>query len=212
MIPELPTNADAVAINVRPAAHDHLMAWDATQRLVAIHEAGHVCAAAAQGITAKSVDISLRHGGYTILTGPEADTSLPWETATRMLEQMAVLGAGSAAERLVLGDFTDGGASDLDAMVAAALRFIRAGFAPGYFVGDDGLPFGYLTDAIKTRTLEKIQEMVAEAQVRADALIAANEGALISVATAIYEKRRLSDDRLDEVLVAAGFILPRPTA
>jgi hypothetical protein len=34
----------------------------------------------------------------------------------------------------------------------------------------------------------------------------------ISVATAIYERRRLSDDSLDEVLVAAGFTLPRPTA
>jgi hypothetical protein len=41
-------------------------------------------------------------------------------------------------------------------------------------------------------------------QVRADALIAANSDALIFVATAIYEKRRLSDERLDEVLTAAG--------
>ena len=129
-----------------------------------------------------------------------------------MLEQMVVLAAGAAAERLLLGDFTDGSVGDLDAMAAAALRFIRVGFAPGYFVGDDGLPFGYLTDAIKTRSLKKIQQMIAEAQVRADALIATNEDALISIATAIYEKCWLSEDRLDDVLVAAGFTLPRPTA
>lgn len=79
-------------------------------------------------------------------------------------------------------------------------------------MGEDGLAYGYITDAIKTRTLEKIQASVAETQVRADALIAANQEAMIFVATAIHEKRRLSDERLDEVLVAAGFNLPRPTA
>jgi|BarGraNGADG00212_1021973.scaffolds.fasta_scaffold223027_2 hypothetical protein len=42
--------------------------------------------------------------------------------------------------------------------------------------------------------------------------MAANQDALIVVATAVYEKRRLSDQRLDEVLVSAGFTLPRPTA
>jgi hypothetical protein len=38
---------------------------------------------------------------------------------------------------------------------------------PGVFVGEDGLPFGYLTDEVKTRTILRIQEVVAEAQVRA---------------------------------------------
>ncbi len=46
MIPELPTHPDAVEIDVRPTAHDHPMARDATQCPIAIHEAGHVCAAA----------------------------------------------------------------------------------------------------------------------------------------------------------------------
>jgi hypothetical protein len=35
---------------------------------------------------------------------------------------------------------------------------------------------------------------------------------LIIVATAIYEHRRLADERLDRVLESAGFTLPRPTA
>jgi hypothetical protein len=80
------------------------------------------------------------------------------------------------------------------------------------FVGEDGLPHAYLTDAIKTRTLLRIAELVGEAQARADALIAEHEDALIAVATAVYEHRRLTDDRLDAVLVAAGFTLPRTTA
>lgn len=58
----------------------------------------------------------------------------------------------------------------------------------------------------------RVQEIVEAARVRADALMAAHIDALIFVATAVYEKRRLSDDRLADVLVAAGFELPRPTA
>jgi hypothetical protein len=50
------------------------------------------------------------------------------------------------------------------------------------------------------------------AQVRADALIAEHQEALIIVATAVYEARRLTDERLAAVLVSAGFTLPRPTA
>lgn len=93
------------------------------------------------------------------------------------------------------------------------MKWIKAGFAgPGVFVGEDGLAFGYLTDEVKTRTILRIQEVVAEAQVRADALMAQHQEALIIVATAVYEARRLTDERLDAVLVSAGFTLPRPTS
>jgi cell division protease FtsH len=212
MIPELPSTADLITVDIRPAARDHLLSFEATQRLLAIHEGGHLVALAAQGIKTKAVDITSRHGGFTSIVGPESDTGLPWETAGRMRQQMAALAAGSAAERLLLNDVTDGGSTDLDAIVAAGHRYIKAGFSPGQFVGEDGLAYGYLTDEIKTRILLRIQELVAEAQATAEALVAQHQDALIFIATAVYEKRRLSDERLDEVLVAAGFTLPRATA
>ena len=70
----------------------------------------------------------------------------------------------------------------------------------------------YLTEEWKSKTLARIQELVAEAQVRADAIIAEHQDALILVATAVYEQRRLADERLNAVLESAGFTLPRPTA
>ena len=100
-----------------------------------------------------------------------------------------------------------------DQAVSAVMKPVKSGFAgPGVFVGEDGLAFGYLTDEMKTRTLVRIQEVVAAAQVRADTLIAEHQEALILVATAVYETRRLTDERLNAVLVSAGFTLPRPTA
>lgn len=213
MIPELHTKAELVTVSIRGSAHDHLMAWDASQRLVAIHESGHACAAAALGIAVRAIDITLRHGGLTQMAGAFEDTSLPWETSGRMLDNIAVALAGSSAERVILGEHTSGGESDNDNAVSIAMRWIKAGFAgPGVFVGEDGLAFGYLTDEVKTRTILRIQEVVAEAQVRADTLIAEHQEALIIVATAVYETRRLTDERLNAVLVSAGFTLPRPTA
>ncbi len=37
-IPALKSNTEMVEMTVRPAARDHILAWDASQRLVAIHE------------------------------------------------------------------------------------------------------------------------------------------------------------------------------
>ncbi len=212
-IPELPTHAVLVNVAIRPAARDHLLAWDASQRLVAIHESGHACAAAALGIPVRAIDITSRHGGATQIGNPLDDTSLPWETSQRLLDNIAVALAGGAAERAVLGEHTSGVEEDVDTAVGIAHRWIKAGFGgPGPFVGEDGLGFGYLTEAIKTTTILRIQETVAGAQVRADELIAAHIDALVSVATAVYEHRRLTDERLAGVLEAAGFTLPRPTA
>ena len=215
MIPALETSTELVEMTVRPAARDHLLAWDASQRLVAIHEAGHAVAAAAAPtkVPVRAIDITLRHGGATMLGGAFEDTSLPWETQARMLDNLMVSLAGSSAERQILGEHTNGSESDYDTAVSIGMRIVKAGFGgPGLFVGEDGLPHMYLTSEIKTRTILRIQELVAEAQIRADAIIAENEAALITVATAVYEHRRLADERLNAVLESAGFTLPRPTA
>jgi ATP-dependent Zn proteases len=200
---------------VRPAARDHLLAWDAGQRLVAIHEAGHAVAAAAAPtkVPVRLIDITLRHGGVTMLGGVFEDVSLPWKNKARMLDNMMVSCAGAAAERQILGEHTDGSASDYDSAVANAMRFVKSDFGgSGLFLGEDGLPHGYLTDEWKSRTIGRIQELVAEAQLRADAIIAEHQEDLIIVATAVYEHRRLADERLNAVLTSAGFTLPRPTA
>jgi ATP-dependent Zn protease len=92
MVPALESNTGLVEMAVRPAARDHLLAWDASQRLVAIHEAGHAVAAAAAPtkIPVRVIDITLRHGGATMLGGAFEDTSLPWETQARMLDNLMV--------------------------------------------------------------------------------------------------------------------------
>ena len=104
MIPALEASTELVTVAIRPAARDHLLQFEASQTLVAIHEAGHACAAAAMGIGVRTIDITPRHGGYTQLSGPFEDTSLPCGTAGRVRDNLVVALAGSAAERQILGE------------------------------------------------------------------------------------------------------------
>jgi len=215
MIPALETSTELIPMEVRPAARDHLLAWDASQRLVAIHEAGHAVAAAAAPtkVPVRAIDITLRHGGATMLGGAFEDTSLQWDSRARVLDNLMVALAGSSAERQVLGEHCNGSESDYDTASMIAMRFVKAGFGgPGLFLGEDGLPHQYLTSEWKSKTLARIHELVAEAQARADAIIAENVDGLIIVATGVYEHRRVADERLTALLESAGFTLPRPTA
>jgi ATP-dependent Zn protease len=63
------------------------------------------------------------------------DTAVPWETSQRILDRIIVTFGGSAAERVILGEHTDGSESDFDAAVDLAMRWIQAGFTgPKVFV------------------------------------------------------------------------------
>jgi hypothetical protein len=96
-----------------------------------------------------------------MLGGAFEDTSLPWDTQARMLDNLMVAMAGSSAERQVLGE--------------------------------DGLPHMYLTDEWKSKTLARIQELVADARVRADAIIAEHQDALIVGHLGRSDQSRLVD-------------------
>ena len=133
-----------------------------------------------------------------------------------MLDNLMVSCAGASAERQLLGEHTSGSETDFDSAVSTSFRMIKAGFGgPGMFVGEDGLPYGSL--ALRRYVLGHSANSIQETRSPrrrpgADEVIAKHEDALIIVATAVYEHRRLSDERLKAVLESAGFALPRPTA
>ena len=205
-LPDLDGSAELTTIAIRRAALDHLTAWDASQRLMAVHESGHACAAAALGIGVQAIDIQGRHGGQTETVGPGIDTALPWETSQRLLDRIVVSMAGAAAERAILGEHTSGAGSDYDHAVIEATAWLQAGFGgPEIFIGEGGLGYGYLTEEIRSMTLARIRELLEQASSRADALVAEHRDGILHVASAVYEHRRLTDERLAAVLAAAGF-------
>jgi hypothetical protein len=121
MIPVLEPSTELVAMNVRPAARNHLLAWDAAQRLVAIHEAGHACAAAALGIPVKVIDITNRHGGSAQIGSPFDDTALPDLAAFD--GTMDLSGRGRGLFDAILGPHTE---ADVQAGLDAAEAWLIA--------------------------------------------------------------------------------------
>lgn len=211
MIPGLgEVSTEQATLNVRASARGAVLAYEAGQWVTGVHEAGHGCGAAALGIPVRVIDITTRFGGSTQTGSPADDTTIPWETSGRMLDGIVVAMCGAAAEAEILGESSSGSESDYDLAVGRAYRWTQAFPMDGILIGQGGLPYGYSTEAIRTATILKIEEAVAAARVRAEALMALHRDALIQVATAVYDKRRLSDERLDEVLRSAGFELPQP--
>lgn len=102
--------------------------------------------------------------------------------------------------------------TDLDSIVGVAHRFIKAGSRPGSWWARTARPTA--TSPTRSRLGRSCASKSWSPTRRlAEVLVAEHQDALIFIATAVYEKRRLSDERLDEaVRVAAGFTLPRPTA
>ena len=107
---------DLIEMAVRPATRDHILAWDASQRLVSIHESGHAVAAAAAPtrVPVRAIDIKFRHGGSTALGGAVEDPALPWDTRARMPDNLMVAMAGASAERQILAEHSNGSESDFD--------------------------------------------------------------------------------------------------
>lgn len=167
---------------------------------------------AALGIPVLVIDITNRFGGSTQTGSAADDTTIPWETSGRMLDGILVAMCEAAAEVAALGEASSGSKSDYDLAVGRAYRWTQAFPMDGILIGQGGLPYGYSTEAVRTATILKIAEAIDAARIRAEALMATHQTALVQVATAVYDKRRLSDERLDEVLRAAGFVLPQPLA
>ncbi|SFL36692.1 AAA family ATPase [Methylobacterium pseudosasicola] len=98
------------------------------RRRVAIHEAGHIVAAAATGAPGPlSACIDADGGAAWVGIGePQGAAGEPWFDS-----RLAVMLAGRAAEEVVLGDVSAGSASDLEgATELAVLMETRLGFSP----------------------------------------------------------------------------------
>ncbi len=197
-----------VTVDIRQAAADHLVAWDADQRARAIHEAGHVVVARLLGIGVEAVDIKGRHGGATYTTAVNDDVP---ETATEAvaLDHIAATLGGHAAERLVMGGATLGCRSDLNNATGMAYDLLNAGAVSGaplfnlYAVTGPLIPRSVINQFGEIVTI-----ILGEQRRRADALVEAHRDALLGFAVRLHERRRLATpEEVDAALRDAGLPL-----
>jgi cell division protease FtsH len=178
---------------------------------IAYHEAGHAVVSTSLPGTDRVGKLSIvargHAGGFTWMV-PEGDQVTV--TRSQLLDRIAALLGGRAAERLVTGEVSSGATSDLEHAVTVSRRmisdfgmsetlgpYIVKPFTNG-FQGEWGV--GY-SERIASEIDAEIQAILRKAEDRAKEAILANRAAFERLARTLIEVETLEDEALDELLL-----------
>jgi cell division protease FtsH len=180
---------------------------DEERRVIAFHEAGHA-------IVARSVPngrlphmISIIPSGQTLGRYWLTDTHdrLVYSHSA-LIDEMAILLGGRAAEKLVFGEAGSSATSDLGRVGSLAHRMVRE-----FGMSDALAPIGYSSDADEdghrvsysedtARMIDaEARKLVEQAEMRADEVLRSSREALERVALALLESETLSADEIQEL-------------
>ena len=186
--------------------------------VVAYHEVGHALVARALTKGPRPHKVSIVARGRTLgstwhLDQPERAV----QPRSVLIGQMAALLGGRAAEDLVFGEPSSGGADDFERVTAIAYRMVcELGMSDVLGPRNYGTagaarngPDGYSEEA--TRAIEaEVGRLVDDAYAKARAVIEAARPMLDRAAQALLERETLSSDELDAVLEPPGPSLAGP--
>ena len=184
------------------------------KKLTAYHEGGHAIVAHFSPNVDPVHRISIvargMTGGHTLVP-PSIDRYT--ETKTRLIERIAVLMGGRAAEELVSGEFTTGAASDLEIASGIAremvTQFGMSSLGPTIFSPRPqfGIWPGMGSDAtqnspeLAAKIDKEISKIIDEGYKVAKETLVENKVKLDKVAEALLEKETLDRDRFEKLIV-----------
>jgi len=183
---------------------------------IAYHEAGHAVVATALPGTDRVGKLSIvargHGGGFTWWVAEGDQTSI---TRAQLLDRIAALLGGRAAEEIVTGDLSSGAVGDLDAAVLLARRMvtefgmgIRLGPFSAQSLQNAALKEGLMTQAFSERIASEIdaevQQVLADAAEQARSILVAQRPVLEAVAKALIETETLEGEILDALLLPVG--------
>ena len=178
---------------------------------ISFHEAGHAVASAALPGTDPIGKLSIvargHAGGFTWWV-PQGDQISV--TRSQLLDRIAAMMAGRAAEEIVTGEPSSGATSDIEAAVTLARRMVSEfgmsealgpfSIKPFSGLSGDGLPTGY-SERIAADMDREIQDIVREGHARAVAILKAHRSSLDALAFTLMEAESLEGDVLDGLLL-----------
>ena len=190
---------------------------DDDRRRIAVHEAGHALVSASLPGTDPVHKVTIigrgnGMGGFTLYR-PERDRFL--HTADWLLNCLAGLLGGTAAEELALGAISDGATSDLRRATQIARRMVADfGMSPTlgrvcYADDPDGLSWSEGT--VREIDLE-VRRLLDEALGRAHAVLRRRAGALVELTEALLQRETIDADELRAVLDRHPEVRPGPEA
>jgi cell division protease FtsH len=176
----------------------------ADRRLVAYHEAGHglVAMALPGGRILHRITIIPRGrslGAAWVLDAGEGIT----HTHTALMERMATMLGGRAAEQVAFGELGDAAGSDLAAVTDLAHRMVRElgmSDAVGPLSYGDAFGGGRLPSEDTARVIDaEVRRLVDEAGAMAIGVLTRSRAALDSVAAALLERETLTLEEVEEL-------------
>jgi len=193
-----------------PERHTRILSPQDRYR-IAFHEAGHAVASTALPGTDRVGKLSIvargHAGGFTWYV-PEGDSLSV--TRSQLLDRIAAMMGGRAAESIVTGEASSGSQADLEQAGSLARRmvadfgmsknmgpYIVKPFSNGY-QGEIGV--GY-SERVASEIDAEVQEILREAEQRATEALTLNRVTLDQVAHALMEQESLEGDALDELLL-----------
>jgi cell division protease FtsH len=197
---------------------------DEEKKITAYHEGGHALVAAVLPHTAPVQKVTIlprgRALGYTMVL-PEEDKYST--TRNEMLDQLAYMMGGRAAEELVFHDPTTGAANDIEKATSLARRMVtqygmteRLGAIK--FGSDRGEPFlgreiGHERDyseQVAAQVDEEVRTFIETAHQEAFDILAENRDVLASLVLALLEHETLDRRQVEQIFAPARRRQPRP--
>jgi ATP-dependent metalloprotease FtsH len=179
---------------------------DEERRVVAYHEAGHglVARALSEETIVHKLSIVPRGRRLGLAWLPEA-TERQLRSRSEMIDRMAVLLAGRAAEVMVFGESSEGAGNDLARVSDMARRMVcelgmgeRVRALPIAANGAD--PRATVSDETARLIDQDVRQLVEEAERRAQEVLAGSRDSLDAVARALLERETLTLDDVDEMV------------
>lgn len=166
------------------------------KKTVSIHEAGHAIVAKILNID-KVQKISIVPRGHAlgyVLKFPEEDRYLM--TEQELLDKIAILLAGRAAEALVFNEVTTGAKDDLDKATGLAKEMVC-----NYGMSDLGLMV--VNDSFLKFNYDKLQseinKILDKAYMQATKIVEENRDLLYKISDVLMEKESIEQDELEEI-------------
>lgn len=160
-------------------------------RRVAIHEIGHAFMQLSLFPDSKVHKITIQAEGTGALGYVKYDSVFKTQnTKETYRNSIAVAMAGLAAEEVFLGEYADGGTSDIQSAKKLVLQMIRAGMSKGGFTGT----------STKESENEEISTILGEAYEEAKKKISNNRESFEKAVTQLLKKKEIDASQLKEIL------------
>ncbi len=198
---------DEAALKVKLGPSKKRMQDKKEQSMTAYHEAGHALVAHfsphADPVSRISIVSRGRALGFT-LTPPEQDKFQT--TKSELMDNLALLFGGRAAEKLVFDELTAGASSDIERATRIARSMVveygmselgPMNFSPLYEVSDYAKTWGEaskISDNLQQKVDDEIRHILAEGEKRAMEILSKHRTTLDKVSAELIEKETLDGD------------------